>query len=480
MPHEHETLAPTDPTPPGGEAAPSPAPVVPGQAAAPAQGAPAPYDRRSTPPVREVRKLVQKKRDAWWTVLLVDPLATPLVRLTARYTRITPNQITWAALILGLGSAALFALGDWQWIVLGAVVYHFSFVLDCMDGKVARLTGRGSVFGAWLDYIFDRIRVAACAVALMWGQYHRSDNTLYIWLAVLVVFCDALRYINALETFKTRLTMRRQIKARMRAARKAQNSEQVAFMEDLLRANPEADIEQDLNRAAGTNAPVDPDEDGSAEPAGATAAARSRHAYAAGERREATTAGGAAVDLPGSEDLDEQDPTVKDPSGADLPGVSELSDEDTPPVKKKQVIDLQQEFRRKFPLYLRFRSALLRHRIRPHLVSGIEFQMGVFIVGPLFNVVLGATLVSAVLMLVFELAIVYKLLLSTRDFGRTLESIPLPPPALAEEQLARVADATGAAYPGQQAQEGQTIAFGTQVPAQRGEREAPRSPDSPS
>ncbi|NED79942.1 CDP-alcohol phosphatidyltransferase family protein, partial [Streptomyces sp. SID11233] len=101
MPHEHETLAPTEPTPPGGEAAPPPTPVVPGQAAAPAQGRPAPYDRRSTPPVREVRKLVQKKRDAWWTVLLVDPLATPLVRLTARYTRITPNQITWAALILG-------------------------------------------------------------------------------------------------------------------------------------------------------------------------------------------------------------------------------------------------------------------------------------------------------------------------------------------------------------------------------------------
>ncbi|MEW2347450.1 MULTISPECIES: CDP-alcohol phosphatidyltransferase family protein [unclassified Streptomyces] len=477
MAHEHETLAPTDPASPGGDAAPHPAPVVPGQPAAPAQGRPAPYDRRSTPPVREVRKLVQKKRDAWWTVLLVDPLATPLVRLTARYTRITPNQITWAALVLGLGSAALFALGDWQWIVLGAVVYHFSFVLDCMDGKVARLTGRGSVFGAWLDYIFDRIRVAACAVALMWGQYHRTDNTLYIWLAVLVVFCDALRYINALETFKTRLTMRRQIKARMRAARKARNSEQVAFMEDLLRANPEADIEQDLNRAADTTAPTDPDEDGADE---APAATRSPYAYAAEERPGAAGAGRDALDLPGSEDLDEQDPTVKDPSGADLPGASGLSDEDTPPVRAKQVIDLQQEFRRKFPLYLRFRSALLRHRIRPHLVSGIEFQMGVFIVGPLFNVVLGATLVSAALMLVFELAIVYKLLLSTRDFGRTLESIPLPPPALAEEELARVADATGAAYPGEQAREEQTIAFGTQVPAQRGEREAPRSPDSPS
>ena len=43
--------------------------------------------------------------------------------------------------------------------------------------------------------------------------------------------------------------------------------------------------------------------------------------------------------------------------------------------------DLHQEFRGKFPAYLRARSFLLRHRIRTHLVSGIEFQMGVFMIG---------------------------------------------------------------------------------------------------
>ncbi|MFE0222337.1 hypothetical protein ACFW0U_15975, partial [Streptomyces albidoflavus] len=57
------------------------------------------------PPLSEVRRLTEKKRDAWWTVLLVDPVATPLVRWTAKYARwVTPNQITWAALFLGLGA----------------------------------------------------------------------------------------------------------------------------------------------------------------------------------------------------------------------------------------------------------------------------------------------------------------------------------------------------------------------------------------
>ncbi|MGA4845967.1 CDP-alcohol phosphatidyltransferase family protein [Streptomyces sp. G5(2025)] len=319
--------------------------------------------RRDIPPLAEVRRITQKKRDAWWTVLLVDPVATPLVRFTAMRTRITPNQITWGAFLLGLGSAACFALADWKWLALGAVIYHLSFILDCMDGKVARLTGQGSVFGAWLDFVFDRIRVMVCGVALMGGQYDRTGDTLYIWLALAVVALDTLRYINSLEIFKIRHTMRKQIKSRMRAARRAQNQAELAFMEDLLRENPSADIEQDLQRAAG-EAPYDPE--------------------------------------------------APEDAGAD--------GEAAPVAAKPQVIDLHQEFRRKFPAYLRARSFLLRHRIRAHLVSGIEFQMGVFMIGPLFDVVVPATIVSGALLLVFELAIIYKLLLSTRDFTRTIDS----------------------------------------------------------
>lgn len=311
--------------------------------------------RHEMPPLDEVRRITQKKRDAWWTVLLVDPVATPLVRQTAMRTRITPNQLTWAALVLGLVSAACFAMGDWRWLIAGAVVYHLSFILDCMDGKVARLTGTGSVFGAWLDFVFDRVRVMLCAAALMAGQYQRTGETEYVWLVAVVIFLDGLRYINSLEIFKTRHTMRKQIKVRLRAARRADNEAELAFMEDLLRDNPEADIEQDRNAADGETVP----EEGSA--------------------------------------------------------VATLA-------RQRQVIDLNQEFRHRFPLYLRMRSFLLRHRVRSHLVSGIEFQMAVFIIGPLFDAVIPVTIVAGAGLLLFELAIVYKLLLSTRDFTRTIDT----------------------------------------------------------
>ncbi|MGP3922869.1 CDP-alcohol phosphatidyltransferase family protein [Streptomyces sp. 8N616] len=308
---------------------------------------------RDIPTLDEVRRTTEKKRDAWWTVLLVDPVATPLVRWTAMWTRISPNQITWFALFLGLGAAACFAVGSWGWLLAGAGLYHLSFVLDCMDGKLARLTGTGSVFGAWLDYVFDRVRVLACAVALMGGQFARSGEAIYLWLALAVVFLDMLRYVDALQIFKIRHGMRKQIKARVREARRAENERELAFMEDLLENNPTADLEQDRTLA---------DDD---------------------------------------------------------PPVQATEDQDRP---RLQVVDLHQEFRHRFPWYARFRTLLLRHRIRTHLVSGIEFQMAVFIIGPAVDAVAPVTVGAGALLLVFELAIIYKLLLSTRDFTRTIEA----------------------------------------------------------
>ncbi|MDQ8703694.1 CDP-alcohol phosphatidyltransferase family protein [Streptomyces sp. LHD-70] len=346
--------------------------------------------RRDIPPLSEVRRITEKKRDAWWTVLLVDPVATPLVRQTAMRTRITPNQITWGAFLLGLVSAACFAMADWRWMIAGAVVYHLSFILDCMDGKVARLTGTGSVFGAWLDFVFDRIRVMVCSIALMAGQYQRTGETIYIWLSLVVIGLDTLRYINSLEIFKIRHSMRKQIKSRMREARRAENQAELAFMEDLLRDNPAADIEQDLQAARGGLA----------------------------QRTVGVGADGVegADGVPGAERADVV-------AGADeVEGASAEPSAASPAAAQAQVIDLHQEFRHRFPWYLRCRSYLLSKRIRTHLVSGIEFQMGVFMIGPLFDVVIPATIISGALLLVFELAIIYKLLLSTRDFTRTIDS----------------------------------------------------------
>ncbi|UFQ18738.1 MULTISPECIES: CDP-alcohol phosphatidyltransferase family protein [Streptomyces] len=299
--------------------------------------------------LKAVQRQTCKKRDAWWTVLLVDPVATRLLCVLARFKRVTPNGVTWSALLLGLAAAGFFVRGDRTPLAIGALLYHVSFILDCVDGKLARLKGNGTVFGGWLDYVFDRVRVLCCAVALMGGQYLRTGNAWYLGAALAVVFLDMLRYVDALQIYKMRMSMRRSIETlaaeRQAAAATGQAVTPVVFLEDLLREDPD----------------LDPDE----------------------QRRP-----------------------------SEVP-----------------VIDLHARFRGRFPWYARVRRALVEHRIRPHLVSGIEFQMAVFIVAPLIGQILPVTLVAGLLLAAFELAIMYKFWLSTRDFSRVMEKFDEHPAA---------------------------------------------------
>jgi phosphatidylglycerophosphate synthase len=161
--------------------------------------------------LREIRDRTYKSRDAWWTVLLVDPFAVRLVRLVAPYRWITPNLLSGLAFLLGLGSAWCFAMADRWWLVAGALLFHLSFVVDCMDGKIARLNGTGSMFGAWFDFIFDRVRMVMCAVALFAGQYVATGNVAWVWLCAAVVGLDLFRYVNGSQMAKTKASMQAQL-----------------------------------------------------------------------------------------------------------------------------------------------------------------------------------------------------------------------------------------------------------------------------
>lgn len=137
-----------------------------------------------------------KARDAWWTVLLVDPLALRLVGWSAGRRWITPNRLTLAAFTVTIGAAAAFALGTRWWLVLGAAVYHAGFVLDCMDGKLARLRGSSSPLGQWLDFMLDRVGVTICAVALFGGQYRLTRDPLDLALGAVVIFLNLFHQLN--------------------------------------------------------------------------------------------------------------------------------------------------------------------------------------------------------------------------------------------------------------------------------------------
>jgi phosphatidylglycerophosphate synthase len=105
-----------------------------------------------------------KARDAVWTVTVIDPLAVPLVaRVTGRRV-VTPNRLTVASALVAIAAGVAFALGE---LALGAIVYQLSFLLDCMDGKLAKAREIRNPLGGWFDVIGDTIRLIACAIGLI-------------------------------------------------------------------------------------------------------------------------------------------------------------------------------------------------------------------------------------------------------------------------------------------------------------------------
>jgi CDP-diacylglycerol--glycerol-3-phosphate 3-phosphatidyltransferase len=89
----------------------------------------------------------------------VTPLAAALVRLG-----ITPNSLTVIGLVLNFGVAAVIASG---YEVIGGLLVLFAGLFDMLDGAVARLGRRVSVFGGFLDSTLDRYSEAAVFFGLL-------------------------------------------------------------------------------------------------------------------------------------------------------------------------------------------------------------------------------------------------------------------------------------------------------------------------
>jgi phosphatidylglycerophosphate synthase len=190
----------------------------------------------------------RKRRDSWWTVYAVDPVACRVALVVANRTRWTPNQLTVSSLVLGMASAASLATNH---LVVGAVFFYLSFMVDCVDGKIARLKGTGTPFGLWLDYVGDRVRVVFCAAGLAFGQYSVTGDVDYILLGAGVAVLDLFRYVNAPQMKRVRETIR-EAKAEAAAAAQLEAAElEAAELEADVEAGAETDVEMAVGVAAG-------------------------------------------------------------------------------------------------------------------------------------------------------------------------------------------------------------------------------------
>lgn len=130
---------------------------------------------------RQIKKSVQL--DGVVTYYAVRPLIRPLSRGLLD-TRVSPNQVTIAALVCGLCAAACAFAGGRAPTIAAGVLYWFGFALDCVDGELARMRLSSSKLGEWLDAMADEISGYAMLAGLGVGLWRDGGAAAWLFIGV--------------------------------------------------------------------------------------------------------------------------------------------------------------------------------------------------------------------------------------------------------------------------------------------------------
>ena len=79
--------------------------------------------------------------------------------------RLTPNAISLTGFVLNVVAAVLVTQRLW---VLAGLAFIVGSVMDTLDGRYSRMSGKGTMFGAFLDSTLDRIEEGVVLTAVAW------------------------------------------------------------------------------------------------------------------------------------------------------------------------------------------------------------------------------------------------------------------------------------------------------------------------
>jgi CDP-diacylglycerol--glycerol-3-phosphate 3-phosphatidyltransferase len=111
-----------------------------------------------------------------------------LVRNRLIESRLTPNAISLTGFALNLLAAALV----WEGLFfLGGIAFVVGSVMDTLDGRYSRMSGKGTPFGAFLDSTLDRIEEGIVLTAVA-GYFALQGNRVGAAAVVVAVLASLM------------------------------------------------------------------------------------------------------------------------------------------------------------------------------------------------------------------------------------------------------------------------------------------------
>jgi CDP-diacylglycerol--glycerol-3-phosphate 3-phosphatidyltransferase len=108
--------------------------------------------------------------------------------------RLTPNAISGVGLALNLAAAVLVTQ---RLFFLAGVAFIVGSIMDTLDGRYSRMSGKGTLFGAFLDSTLDRIEEGIVLTAVAAHFAERGDEFAAAMCVVVVLGSLMVSYTRA-------------------------------------------------------------------------------------------------------------------------------------------------------------------------------------------------------------------------------------------------------------------------------------------
>jgi len=141
--------------------------------------------------VRDIYRQSKKKRDNFWTEWISRPPAAVLVWMLQR-TRVTPNQVSFLAIAVAAGGCAtLIFWRTWLGLIVGGLVLQLAYVIDCVDGQLARIKSMASPVGALLDFMLDEVKAFMVIGSAAARLYLQTSDARWLLIGLAGLFVAA-------------------------------------------------------------------------------------------------------------------------------------------------------------------------------------------------------------------------------------------------------------------------------------------------
>lgn len=133
--------------------------------------------------LRDVRALARKRPEQEFVLnRIYGAHVSPFVTVVCLRLGLSPDQVTLLGGASGAAGVALLFLPLGWWSLVGILLLQVGYVLDFSDGQVARMTGRTSVAGSYLDWLTHFYIPVAMALAAATSVAGASGS--HFWIVV--------------------------------------------------------------------------------------------------------------------------------------------------------------------------------------------------------------------------------------------------------------------------------------------------------